>query len=171
MSTMSGIAMSDGVLYVSSAVHTLPPVCVKCAAPCSGTPIKKRFAWHSSWWYALALLGLLVYVIAAVMVQKRHALAVYLCDTHRRERLALMVAGFLALPGFSWTLCLLVPRGGGGGPLYLSALVLALLGLVVGFRAARILSVVEINTVESSFRGASPDLLAARTNAVASVFE
>src|ERR1035438_1465832 len=58
------------ILVVPSGSH-LPELCVKCGAPASGKPLTKTFSWHSAGYYFLIFIGLIVYVIVALVVQKK----------------------------------------------------------------------------------------------------
>ncbi len=70
-----------------------PDRCLKCNAPAEG--FKKRFnvSWHHPALYLLVLLGLLIYVIVALVVRKTARLDIPLCPRHRALRRNLMLAG------------------------------------------------------------------------------
>ncbi len=65
---------------------TLPERCVKCNAPAPGPGLKRNLAWHQPAIYLLILLSLLIYIIVAVIVQKRAKIVVNLCEAHRAKR-------------------------------------------------------------------------------------
>jgi hypothetical protein len=94
----------QGGEFIAYRGAVLPPMCVKCGAPAS-PPKATRFHWHPPVVYVTILLGLIAYVIVALIVRKRFDLAVPLCDEHlrRRKRLtwtgaALAIAPALAFP-------------------------------------------------------------------------
>jgi hypothetical protein len=77
----------------------LPDVCMKCGAP-AVTRNQKTFSWHPSWALVLLLLGLLPYVIAALILTKRRRVSIPFCETHKNHWLwrVLFALGSLAVP-------------------------------------------------------------------------
>ncbi|AJC46643.1 hypothetical protein [Xanthomonas sacchari] len=79
-----------------------PPHCVKCGMALRNEELKKRtFYWHAPGWYALILVSLVIYVIAALVVRKRSSHVLGLCAEHRRRRngfVLLSVGAFLVGP-------------------------------------------------------------------------
>lgn len=77
----------------------LPDVCMRCGAPAT---VRKRrqFSWYPSWVYLLlllGLLGLLVFVLVALMVTKRQWVSVPLCAAHKnhwRWRTSVLLGSF-----------------------------------------------------------------------------
>ncbi len=77
----------------------LPPICMRCGAA-STNRIRKTFSWSPSWIYVLVLVGLLPFVIVALILTKRRTLHVPLCDEHRNHwswRALVFGLGFLVL--------------------------------------------------------------------------
>jgi hypothetical protein len=64
----------------------LPPFCVKCGQPATDKPIVKRFSWHQPAYFLLILVGLLIYVIVALIVRKTIRVGVPLCAQHAQRR-------------------------------------------------------------------------------------
>jgi hypothetical protein len=62
----------------------LPDVCMKCGAPATVRKAK-TFSWHPGWVYVLLLLGLLPFVIVALVMTKRRTVRAPLCDAHRNH--------------------------------------------------------------------------------------
>jgi hypothetical protein len=60
----------------------LPPVCLKCGAE-AVVERRKKFSWHPPWVAALLLLGLLPYVVVAIVLTKRMAVTVPFCEEHK----------------------------------------------------------------------------------------
>jgi len=95
----------DGEKLIISAVMpgqtiALPPPCVKCGAPANGKPVTKTFSWHHPALYLVALVGLVIYVIVAVIVRKSIRLTVPLCAQHAQRRsLAVNLAWVIPLIG------------------------------------------------------------------------
>jgi hypothetical protein len=101
--------------------YELPPVCAKCGARSAVRP-PKTFSWHPSWVIVTILLGLLVYVVLALVLTKRMTVPLPLCKRHRsywRNR-ALFVYGGLAglalLAVGGGVLGSLLDDGGGSSP-------------------------------------------------------
>ncbi len=59
----------------------LPPLCMKCGQP-TDHRVSKRFAWHPGWVMILIFVGLLVYVIVAIILTKRMRLSIPMCSRH-----------------------------------------------------------------------------------------
>ena len=82
-------AYRHGKLLVTTEGALLPSLCVRCGAPHSEI-ITKRYAWHHPALFLLILLGVLIYVIAAIIIQKKMELKLPLCNEHagsyRRNR-------------------------------------------------------------------------------------
>ena len=81
----SGSNLSIAVPMRGETVY-LPPLCVKCGRPAAGKPVEKTFSWHRPAWYLLILIGLLVYVIVALVVRKSIRIGVPLCTEHAQRR-------------------------------------------------------------------------------------
>lgn len=91
------IIWRDGKMLITPVRCTLPDACIKCNAPATKFK-KKTYAWHSTWLYLLILVGLLVYLIVAIVVRKRATVTIGLCKRHARLRaIHLAVAWLLAL--------------------------------------------------------------------------
>ncbi len=75
----------DGSLLVMNKEAELPDRCLKCNEPANGWKLKKSLIWHNPMLYIL-LISPLIYVIVAVIVQKKAKLRVPLCQAHRRSR-------------------------------------------------------------------------------------
>jgi drug/metabolite transporter (DMT)-like permease len=59
----------------------LPRVCMKCGAPADAER-GKLFSWHPGWLIVLILVGLVVYVIVALVMTKRRRVWTPLCRRH-----------------------------------------------------------------------------------------
>ncbi len=84
------IVRSGSHLFISlppqGQVVDLPPMCVKCGQPAMEKPIVKTFSWHHPGFYLLILVGVLIYVIVALIVRKTIRVAVPLCAQHKQRR-------------------------------------------------------------------------------------
>jgi hypothetical protein len=109
----------------------LPLLCVKCGAPANGKPVAKNFSWHHPGFYFLILIGLLIYLIVALVVRKTMKLQVPLCLHHAQRRTtAAMLAWVLPVVGIADAFIL--PRFNvDGGVVALTTVVLVLAGLVI----------------------------------------
>ena len=94
-------AFRSGKLLVVTEGVALPNLCVRCGAPQSEL-ITKRYAWHHPALFLLILLGVLIYVIAAMIIQKKMELKLPLCDEHagsyRRNRGIAITLLLVAIP-------------------------------------------------------------------------
>lgn len=84
---------SSGLVVESGA--ELLHCCLKCDQPVAKT-YNRKLMWHPSWLYILILMGLLVYVIVAMIVRQTCTVRVGLCATHARRRRIFMVVGWVA---------------------------------------------------------------------------
>jgi hypothetical protein len=96
----------------------LPDLCMKCGAPAMVYKAK-TFSWHPSWVYVLLFVGLLPFVIVALIMTWRRTVRVPLCDAHRNHWLgrSLVIFGlFFGLLALGFAAFLLSvqegPRGG-----------------------------------------------------------
>lgn len=80
-----------------AARRDLPMVCMQCGAGATARR-PKRFAWNPSWAYILLLLGLLPFILAALLTTKRMTLDAPLCREHENHwswRARFIWVGFL----------------------------------------------------------------------------
>jgi hypothetical protein len=91
-------AWHAGDLLIMRKGAALPDRCVRCNAP-TQQHLPMKYSWHHPGYYALILLGLLPYVVVAMAVSDRAAVAVPLCERHLRtfSRLRLASLGLLLL--------------------------------------------------------------------------
>lgn len=127
---------------------TLPPRCVKCNAPAAaGRGWRKTLYWHPSAYYLLVVIGVLLYVIVAVIVRKKVTVEAGLCDLHAKKRRKRILIGwllFLASIGAfaaSWYYGLVMNNHGpiDAGVSALAGVVLILAAVIWSFAATRIL--------------------------------
>ncbi len=99
----SPFAHVKGNKFVVSRHSILPSLCVKCGSSPTDPWLKKTFSWHNPALYFL-MVSPVLYVIVALIVQKKIRLAVPLCSTHwsiRRKRqwlAAVFLLGCIPLP-------------------------------------------------------------------------
>lgn len=91
-------------LLVIQAGAPFPDRCVKCSRPAAGGRKRLTIGWHEPWIYLLILVGVLVYVIVAVLLTKRAAVEVGYCAACRSRRrnmillgVGILVAGIAAI--------------------------------------------------------------------------
>ena len=144
------------VLYVTRNSE-LPHRCVKCNAP--ARPAKLRaFYWHSPLFYLLILIGLLVYVIVALIARKKVEVSPALCEVHARKRtndMWLALGVFLA--GIAGTFVAAeFDSGWAAFFMFFGGLVAC---IVLAYRA-RIMYPVKIDDRGAHFKGCGPAFLA-----------
>jgi hypothetical protein len=64
----------------------LPDRCVKCDSAEGVTRLKRKLFWHAPWWYLLIFVSCLIYIIVAIIIQKRARIEIGLCTRHREKR-------------------------------------------------------------------------------------
>src|SRR5262245_26714718 len=74
----------------------LPPVCMRCGADAE-LERKRQFSWNPSWVYLLILLGLLPFVIVALVLTKRMTVHAPLCRDHKNHWLTRNLIIYLGL--------------------------------------------------------------------------
>ena len=124
---------------------TLRPRCVKCGIETDGRYWEKKLYWYSPWLFLTLILGLLVFAILVVCIQRKATVNFSLCKDHASTRRWMIAAGW-GLSLFSVPLFLAgmyVPpelqfllR-----PMFLAGIVSLVLGIVLGVRAERTLHV------------------------------
>ena len=159
-----GSASRDGKILVVPSGASLPPYCVKCGALQSTPPFIKTFRWHSSWVYLLILVGLIFYVIVALIVQKKVRMEVPFCQEHRSWRARMNTTGAVLLLGFIPMSFLLAAIGVDGVAIAFIAIAMAFSGLVIFGIVGGSFSPVYIDEGCAKFKGAGEQFLSLLSN-------
>jgi hypothetical protein len=146
----------EGKILVVPNGNQLPRRCVKCNVPAK-LEKPRAFAWHHPGWYVLIPLNLLVYAVAATLVQKRANVAIGLCAAHRarRRKFTLSAVGMLLLAMGSLYFAA-VGENALFGALSLLFFLVAVIVAIVGTRA---LTASRISREETRLKGAGPAFL------------
>jgi hypothetical protein len=131
----------------------LPPFCVKCGQPVTDEPIVKRFSWHHPALYLLIFVGLLIYVIVALIVRKTIRVGVPMCPHHaQRRKLWITLAWVLPIIGIADAFIL--PRFD-LDPAWIAVLVAAfvLAGLIIWAAASNPIRPQSIDNFSAEFSG------------------
>src|SRR5262249_42992882 len=89
--------------YEETRAKALPALCMKCGEPAT-THVRRTFSWYPQWVFVLVLVAIPVYVIVALILTKRMAVEVPLCDRHRGhwwKRQLIMYLPLLAIFGLA----------------------------------------------------------------------
>lgn len=152
---------SGSILVVGPNVQ-LPDRCVKCNAPADGQLRRFRMSWHSPAAYLGLLLGLIPYILIAIILQKKLTVYAGVCDYHTRKRRMIIVGSILGcLAGLAVVIFAFAGFRQPNGPLFLGGMVLLLAAMVYGAVASRILWPKRIRKDLAWVKGACPDYLAA----------
>jgi len=109
----------------------LPPLCIKCGAPGQGKPVERTYYWHHPALYLLIFVGLLIYVIVAVVVRKGIKVRASLCAQHAQRRsIGVTLAWVLPLIGIADAF-ILPQLNVDGGVVALITIALIMSGLVI----------------------------------------
>jgi hypothetical protein len=138
----------------------LPNFCVKCGKPATHR-LKKNFYWHNPLLFILALAGLLLYAVVAVIVRKRLTMEVPLCDTHweaRRTKIKIAIGLLLGFLPFGIVVSVLSPDNAGWA--WLIAVVMFFTGVVYAAMAANVIAPTYIDKSYGKFKNVSPEFLA-----------
>ena len=133
-----------------------PERCVCCNAATNGFKLKRDLSWHPPGWFVL-LISPLIYIIVAMIVQKKAVVHIGLCDTHRAARKrAILIASLSALLG---VILLVTSAFVENGFLALIGLILFIGGGIYGLMKAPIISATRIKNDIVSFKGAGQPFL------------
>ena len=151
----------EGKLLVMEKRAELPPRCVKCNAPATGKPLKRKLYWHAPGWYALVLLNLLFYAVVALLVRKTATIHVGLCDRHRgRRRMWIGIAWSMVIAAIAMPFAL-IPVGEDAVIAAVAATVILLLAAALtGLYGARVVHATKIDDIRAWVAGVCPAYLA-----------
>lgn len=90
------VARQGNVLYIPAGA-SLPDFCIRCNVPAEGDPKKVKLSWHPPALIALLFLGLLPYVIVALIMTKKATIYVPLCSEHRSSWTMAATIGLILL--------------------------------------------------------------------------
>lgn len=139
----------------------LPDRCVKSNEPANGRRLRRNLYWHHPAIYLTILISLLIYIILALILQKRARIDIGLSDRwFRKRRRGILIAWLLFLVG----VVLIVvgcassaPHAGWAIPV---GLALALFAAIYGLIAARLVVPARITNEYVWLKGVHPDFLA-----------
>lgn len=117
----------DGVLIARKGA-TLPSRCVKCNTLVSGESIRKKYSWHHPAILLIVLVNLLIYVIVALIVQKRGTIYIFVCPKHRRLRMTMISLGWLW--GLGGLALVILGAANGSGWLAISGIAVFFAGII-----------------------------------------
>ncbi|HLW51349.1 MAG TPA: hypothetical protein VKW06_00775 [Candidatus Angelobacter sp.] len=138
---------------MGQAVILPPATCIRCGAPADGKPLTKWYYWHAPAFYLTILLGVLVYVIVAVVVRKGMKVTVPLCVQHRQRRsIVVTLTWVLPLVGIADAF-ILAQFNIDGGIIALVTVALILSGLVVWAMAGNPIRPLKIDNFSGEFLG------------------
>jgi dienelactone hydrolase len=155
-------AWRSGSLLVVSHEAELPDRCVKCNARVGNQRMRRKLAWHSPVAFLGLFLGLLPYIILALMMTKRLTLYVGVCEQHRSKRRNAILVGYVGFfAGFFLMIFFgVVASRGGSALLILIGFVLLLVALFYGMLASRVVWPKKIDKDLAWVKGACPEYLA-----------
>ena len=97
----SDLRREDDVIVASARGAVFPARCVVCNAPAERR-LKRTLFWHPPGYYALLLVGPLIFVIASSLARQRAQFEIGVCDQHAaRRRNGLLLAWLSGPVGFA----------------------------------------------------------------------
>jgi hypothetical protein len=159
----SGGLWRDGNQLVIRKRTVLPSICVKSNQP--GTRrLRRNLAWHSPALYLLIFIGILIYVIVAVIVTKKATIDIALTpEWWARRRKAMLVAWCLVLAGIAGVFSpIMLDLNSDASTLVavLAAIVVFIIGCLWGTIGARMVVATKITNTHAWIKGVHPDFLA-----------
>lgn len=152
------LVKGDRLLVTSPA--SLPHYCVDCGAEVDemGERRDKTLNWIPPWTYIFILIGILIFVLVALVTQKKVKIEYSLCAEHSaRFKTRRLVNGSV------WILCILLIVGAialQNAAMAVLIPIVAIAGIVTLIRAGERLKVVHVKNGEATLKGASPQFLA-----------
>jgi hypothetical protein len=163
MKQYDGGVWQAGSLLVIHRQAVLPPVCVKSGLPAT-TWLPRNLSWHPPWCYLGLLLGLIPFVILALIMTKRATIQIGLTDEWAaRRKFWIFVGWMVGLAGlalFIGGIVLIaneVEPGVIGIPV---GLITAVVGLIIGNAGASVISPKKIDDTYIWIKGVNPAVLA-----------
>ena len=150
-------AWRSGPLLVVGHDAQLPDLCIKCNRPAGGRRMRFRLAWHPPIAYVGLLLGLLPFVLIAVVTQKKLTVHVGVCDEHLRKRRLGILVGFLA--GLAGILLIVMGAIVNSGAVAIVGLVVFVAAVLYGIVTSRIVWPKKIDKHCAWVKGACPEYL------------
>lgn len=136
----------DGKTLVMQKTARLPDYCIKCGAPANGSHLRKKLSWHHPALALLVLVGVLIYVIVALVVRKSAIIDISLCEEHlRKHRTAVIVSWLICLTGVALIVLAIAEESGG------SALFGVLLLFASAISAATWARVVTVKKIDDQY--------------------
>lgn len=147
----------DGNTLVMDKRATLPDYCVKCGIPANGSRLRKRLSWHHPALALLILVGVLIYVIVALIVRKSAVVEISLCEDHlRRHRTAAIVTWLVFLVGMGF-IVLAIAKESGGSALF--GIFLVFVSAILAMTWAKVVNVKKIDDYYVWLRGINESFL------------
>lgn len=114
--------------------HDLPPRCIICNAHAETPITSTNLFWHSPWYYLLAFVNILLYIVVGLLARKSFKVSPGLCSSHAAQRKRRLL-GFFGIGGAAAVAAMTLLAGHQGeGAIALFALALL---LVTGMLATR----------------------------------
>lgn len=161
--TTCGTSLPGGIgrrgnLLIIGKFANLPNRCVKCNGAADAPPLTKNMQWYPPWTYLLLLLGVLPFILIALVMGKKASVTLPLCTVHRKQRSTAIAIGWLGSMGGLFLLFLAASMESG---------FLALLGFIAFFGAiiygivkAPLVTPALINDTHVHLKGVHRDYLA-----------
>lgn len=148
----------DGKTLIMLKTARLPDYCIKCGVAANGSHLTRKLSWHHPALFLLALCGLLIYAIVALIVRKSATIDVGLCQEHvRKHRTAVIVGWLVCVAGIGF-IVLGVAKESGGSALFGGLLLFA--SAISAATWAKVVTVEKIDDYYLWLRGIDESFLA-----------
>ncbi len=156
--TQEGGVWRDGKTLVMHKRARLPDYCIKCGVPANGSHLRKRLSWHHPALALLILVGILIYVIVALIVRKSATVDISLCEDHlRKHRTAVIVSWLIFLSGVAFIVLAIVNESGGSASF---GILLVIASVISAVTWAKVVTVKKMDDYYVWLRGVDESFLA-----------
>jgi hypothetical protein len=159
-SQIAGVWRDDKRLVMHKDAQ-LPDRCIKCNAPTQGFYLSRKISWMHPGWFALVLLGLLGWVIFAILsmtLKKRAVVSMGICEQHLSSRRTNMIMGW-AVSILGLVFMIMAFSTGKAGVVFLG-FVMLIGGACIASMAANIITVAKMDDQYIWMTRVSKDYLA-----------
>jgi len=131
----------------------LPPICIKTGARADLVKVRQRLYWNPLWIAVFVIIALLVYIILALVTQRKTTVTYYMSRAAKASHLKWHMANWAVF--LSSILCLILARATDVSLFVVGFPILIITSIVIYFRKVRIIYAKNIDTYSVTIGGIS----------------